>query len=72
MRCTINAKGNTVYTDSAEYYYNEYIGMYCVIDTTICMENLDDLCSLWESPDLLTEVPMPDYVTGDDYEATTW
>jgi hypothetical protein len=45
--------------------------MYCVIDTTYAFEYLEDLEAMWESPELLTEVPMPDYIT-EDYDAPTW
>ena len=56
------------YTSPAEYFYNEYIEMYCVIGTTISTEDLDDLIELFETPDLLTEVEMPEYITEDyDY-----
>lgn len=60
------------YTIGAEYYYNGHIDMYCVVGTTISMGDLDELKSLWKSPDLLTEIPIPDYVTGYDYDAPTW
>ena len=61
-----------MYTKPAEYFYNPHIDMYCVIGTTIAMGDLDDLVSWWESPDLLTEVEMPDYITGAEYDAPTW
>lgn len=59
------------YTSPADYFYNTYIDMYCVIDTTYAFEYLEDLEAMWESPELLTEVPMPDYIT-EDYDAPTW
>lgn len=61
----INKEGK--YTSEAEYYYNSYIEMYCVVDTTICGD-LCDILDAWENQDLLTEIPMPEYVTGDDYD----
>lgn len=60
------------YTSEAEYYFNSHIDMWCVVDTTISMGDLDELKDLWESPDLLEEVPMPDYITGADYDGPTW
>ena len=59
------------YCSPAEYFWNSYIDMYCVIDTTISMEYLDDLVERFESPDLLIEVEMPDYIT-EDYEGAVW
>lgn len=56
----------------AEYYYNNYIGMYCIVGTTLCNEDFDELAELWESPDLLTEIPMPSYVTSADYDEPSW
>lgn len=55
-------------TTAAEYYYNEYIGMYCIVDTTFCNADFDELAAMWESSDLLTEIPMPDYITEDNCE----
>lgn len=55
-------------TDSAEYYYNEYISMYCIVGTTFCNADFDELAGLWESAELLTEIPMPDYITEDNCE----
>lgn len=55
-------------SETAEYYYNEYIGMYCIVGTTYCNEDLDELAEMWESADLLTEIPVPDYITEDNYE----
>lgn len=62
---------NNKYTSHALYFYNNFIEMYCVIGTTISMEHLDELVDLFESPELLTEVVMPDYIT-EDYEGTEW
>lgn len=62
---------NNKYTDHAEYFYNEYIEMYCVIGTTIAMESQFDIQELFESPDLLTEVEMPEYIT-EDYDEPEW
>lgn len=56
----------TKITTAAEYYYNEYIDMYCVAGTTYCNEDFAELASWWESADLLTEIPMPDYITADN------
>ena len=65
----INQNGK--YVSPAEYFYNEHIGLYCVVGTTISMEYLDELVELFESPDLLTQVDMPDYIT-EDYEGAEW
>lgn len=54
------------FTSNAEYYYNDYIGMYCVVGTTFCNEDFDELAKFWESEDLLTEIPMPEYITEDN------
>lgn len=62
---------NNKYTTEANYFYNAYIEMYCVIGTTISMQYLDELIDLWESPDLLTEVEIPNYIT-EDYEDIAW
>lgn len=53
-------------TTAAEYYYNDYIGMYCIVGTTLCNADFDELAELWASPELLTEIPMPDYITEDN------
>lgn len=65
----INENGQ--YTSEAEYFYNRYIDMYCVIGTTISMEYLDELEARWESSELLKEVKMPDYIT-EDYDEAEW
>lgn len=62
---------NNKYTSEAEYFYNKHIDMHCVIGTTFSMQNLDELKELWESPDLLTEIDMPDYIT-EDYDEAEW
>lgn len=62
---------NNKYTTAAEYFYNDHIGLYCVVGTTISMEYLDELMELWESADLLTEIAMPDYIT-EDYDGAEW
>mgnify|MGYP004556781849 FL=1 len=67
MYCNDNGK----FTSAAEYFYNEYIGMYCIIGTTMCSECITDLIDRFESPDLLTEVPMPDYIT-EDGDVSEW
>lgn len=59
------------YTSPAEYFYNDHIGMYCVVGTTISMEYLDELVELFKTPELLTEVATPDYITA-DYEGAEW
>lgn len=61
-----------MYTRPAEYYYNEYIDMYCVVGTVISMEDLEDLKKLWDSPELLTKVAMPDYITDENYDGAVW
>lgn len=62
---------NTKFSTAAEYYYNKYIGMYCVVGTTFCNEDFDELAQYWESPELLTKIEMPDYITGDE-DYLTW
>ena len=59
------------YTEHAEYFYNEFIELYCIIGTTIAMETVYELEQIFESPDLLTRVPMPDYIT-EDYDEASW
>nr|DAH12482.1 MAG TPA: hypothetical protein [Caudoviricetes sp.] len=66
----INCETNK-YIDSAEYFFNPYIDMYCIIGTTYATETLAELEEMFESSDLLTEVPMPDYIT-EDYDGTEW
>lgn len=66
----INENGK--FTSRAEYFYNEYIGMYCIIGTTLSSDDLDVLTDLFETPDLLVEVPMPGYVTSDEYDEAEW
>lgn len=61
---------NGKYTSKAQFFYNDHIDMYCIIDTTLSGD-LDDLTALFESADLLEEVPMPEYIT-EDYEGNTW
>ncbi len=56
---------------SAEYFYNEYIDMYCIIGTTYSAQDFRDLEDLYESPDLLEEVEMPEYITP-DYDGAEW
>lgn len=62
---------NNKFTESAEYFYNEYADMYCVVGTTISAEYLDDLEAMFETADLLVEVEMPDYIT-EDYDGCEW
>lgn len=62
---------NNKYTTAAEYFYNDYNGLYCVVGTTISMEYLDELMELWESADLLTEIAIPEYIT-EDYDGSEW
>lgn len=59
------------YSSAAEFFHNEYNDLYCVVGTTISMQYLDELEDLFESPDLLTEIPMPDYITA-DYDGAEW
>ena len=66
----INENGK--FTSRAEYFYNEHIGMYCIIGTTLSSDDLDVLMDLFETPDLLVEVPMPGYVTSDEYDEAEW
>ena len=66
----INCENNK-YVDNAEYYYNPYINMYCIIGTAYAMETVTEMEEMFESPDLLTEVAMPDYIT-EDYDGTEW
>lgn len=37
----------------------------------MCSECITDLIDRFASPDLLTEVPMPDYITEDD-DVSEW
>lgn len=62
---------NNKYTSAAEYFYNSYIDLYCIVGTTFAMETVSDLEDLFESADLLTEVEMPDYIT-EDYDGAEW
>lgn len=62
---------NNKYVSKAEYFYNPYIEMYCVVNTTLAMEDLADLKEMFESPDYLTEVEIPGYIT-EDYDGPTW
>ena len=59
---------NGKFSSEAECYYNDYIGMYCVVGTTFCNADFDELASLWESAGLLKEIPMPEYITEDNYD----
>lgn len=72
MYCTLDKNGNTKYTSAAEYFYNIHIDMYCVLGTTISTGDIEDLRSWWTDPELLTEIAMPDYITGAEYDAPTW
>ena len=54
----INCETNK-YIDSAEYFFNPYIDMYCIIGTTYATETLAEL------------EEMPDYIT-EDYDGTEW
>ena len=65
----INENGK--YIDRAEYYYNEHINMYCIVGTTYSAEDLETLESMFAAPDLLVEVPAPDYITA-DYDGAEW
>lgn len=58
-------------TQSAKYFYNEYIDMYCIIGTTYSAQDFRDLEGLFEIPDLLEEVEMPEYITP-DYDESEW
>ena len=58
-------------TTEEEYFYNKFTGDFCVIGTTISTQGLCDLEELFESPELMKEVPMPDYIT-EDYDKPTW
>lgn len=62
---------NNKYCSKANYFYNEYIDMYCIIGTAYSSPCLEDLTEMFESHDLLTEVDMPDYIT-EDYEGAEW
>lgn len=63
---------NNQYTEEAEFFWNEYIEMYCVIGTTISNPDIDFIYSCFESPDLLKEVPMPKYIKSENYDEATW
>lgn len=62
---------NKKYCSEANYFYNEYIDMYCIIGTTYSSPDLEDLVEMFESRDLLTESDMPDYIT-EDYDGAEW
>lgn len=62
---------NNKYCTVAEYFYNKYIDMYCIVGTTYSASCLEDLAEMFESRSLLTEVDMPDYIT-EDYEGAEW
>lgn len=61
MTMYINCETNK-YINKAEYYYDTYTDMYRILDTPIAIQTLAELEEMFESPDLLTEVPMPDEV----------
>lgn len=56
---------------SYEYYYNDYIDMYCVVGTTISMQYFDELIDLFAFPGLLVEIEIPDYITS-EYNGLLW
>lgn len=51
-----------------EYFYNEYVEMYCVIGETYAS---DDLNVLEHVCGEMTEVEMPDYIT-ENYDDVVW
>lgn len=53
-----------------EYFYNDFINMYCIIGTTYSAESLRELESVVDINNLI-RVDMPDYIT-EDYDALTW
>ena len=62
---------NNKFSEAAEYFYNTYIDMYCIIGTTFSAEDLSDLQDMFESADLLKKVEMPEYIT-EDYDEPEW
>lgn len=56
----------------AEYYYNSFFELWCVVGTTYAFDSLDDLLDSWESLDLLSEVEIPSYITGPDFNVLVW
>lgn len=60
---------NNKYCSEAKYFYNQYIDMYCIVDTAYCSPDLESLVEMFESRDLLTEIDMPKYITEDYNEA---
>ena len=58
-------------TTEEKYFYNEFTGDFCVIGTTISVGALCDLQELFASPELMKEVPMPEYIT-EDYQGAEW
>lgn len=62
---------NNKICEAAEYFYNEYIDMYCIVGTTYSAQDLRDLEEMFESVDLLKEVEMPEYIT-EDYDDAEW
>lgn len=62
---------NNKYCSETNYFYNELIDMYCIIGTTFSFEGKQEMLNMFESEELLTEVPMPEYIT-EDYDGAEW
>lgn len=62
---------NNKFCSEAEYFYNEYIDMFCIVNTKYAFEDKQDMINAFESPNFLTEIPMPEYIT-EDYDDTEW
>ena len=56
------------YTEPAEYFWNPYLDMWCVIGTTFCSPDLSVLKAMWKSPDMLIRVDKPDSVVDENSE----
>lgn len=56
----------------AEYYYNSFVELWCVVGTTYAFESLDDLLDSWESSYLLSEIEIPSYITGPYFDGAVW
>lgn len=63
---------NNKYIDAAEYFYNPYINMYCIVGTTLSAEDISDLIAMFEAPELLTEVNLPEYIVDENYDEAEW
>lgn len=56
------------YTETAEYFWNPYLDMWCIIGTTYCSPDLEELTAMWETPELLVQVDMPNDIVDENSE----